>query len=224
MYTSFLARGDNFPDAMADGVLSAGIHDTTLAKAGVNEANLAALPLILTEPGALNDAAKAQIENFDVQHGLLVGGTAALSDGVKGSIEGLGLTTHRLAGPSAEADDRYWTATAVAEFAMRPSAPSATNEYPGLGFTDDVTTTHNEVEIAYLANGLKYPDALTIAPYAGRYGNFLNLTVGINDLGNANKDFLTKRASDVERAVAVGYGNAVSTAVLNEANKLASSK
>ena len=221
-YTAIFARGDNFPDALAAGVLTSGIADGTLVRP-INYSQDQALPLILTQPGELSQSAVNLIENLDVQHGLIIGSENAISDGVKKSIEDRGLTNTRLGG-----EDRYFTAAAVAEYAMRPAAPSSTNQYPGLGFignaTNEAGTEFGADTDAYLANGLRFPDALTASPWLGRNTNVLNLTEGADKLSGGTTDFLTKRAADVDRVIALGLGQAVSTSVLNEANKLASSK
>ena len=210
-YTAIFARGDNFPDALAAGVLTAGVKPAT----DPLTSNDQALPLILTEPKELSQSAKDQIANLDVQHGIVIGSADAISDGVKSSLESQGLTTNRIGGA-----DRYFTAAAVDEFAMRGKVGSRLNEYPGLGFP---ATGDNDMT-SYLANGLRFPDALTAAPWIGRNGNALNLTMGTDALSDGSKDFLSKRSADIQRVVALGLGNAVSTGVLNEANKIASAK
>ena len=215
-YTAIFARGDNFPDALAAGVLTAGVKPATSSPDDDQ-----ALPLVLTQPDELSGSARDQIANLDLQHALIIGSENAISGGVKTSLEDLDLSTTRLGGP-----DRYFTAAAVDEFAMRNSVGSRTNEYPGLGFLSysaGVPSPVNQKD-SFLANGLKFPDALTAAPWIGRNGNALNLTMGVDDLSDGTKDFLTKRASDIRRAVALGLGNAVSTKVLNEANRLASAE
>lgn len=215
-YTAVFARGDNFPDALAAGVLTAGVKPAT----GPLSSNDQALPLILTQPDELSAPAVAQIENLDVQHALIIGSENAISNGVKKSIEDRGLTNTRIGG-----SDRYFTAAAVDEFAMRDKVGSSTNRYPGLGF---LTYTNGQPDPAnqiptYLATGLKFPDALTASPWIGMQGAALNL-VWPTDLTDGTRDFLTKRAGDISRAIALGLGNAVSTQVLNEANTLVSEK
>lgn len=217
-YTAIFARGDNFPDALAAGVLTAGMNDGVLNP--INIGTDQALPLILTAPDSLSDSAKAQIERLDVQHGLIIGSENAVSDGVKKSMEDAGLSNTRIGGA-----DRYFTAAAVAEFAMRSDTPSAVNQFPGLGFVN-YDTDGNAISDtnAWLANGLKFPDALTAAPWIGRNAQVLNLTMGTNDLSDGTKDFLSKRAADVDRVNALGLGDAVASKVLTEANSIASSK
>lgn len=216
-YTAIFARGDNFPDALAAGVLTAGLTPQSGSATSIS-AN--ALPLVLTQPGELSSSAKAQIENLDVQHALIIGSENAVSDGVKKSIEDMGVTNTRIGGA-----DRYFTAAAVDEFAMRDSIGSPTNEYPGLGFLGQVQSdgTFLRDVNSYLATGLKFPDALTASPWIGRNANALNL-VWQNDLTDGTRNFLTKRAQDVNRAIGLGLGDAVSTKIVGEANAIAATK
>lgn len=212
--TAIFARGDNFPDALAAGVLTAGVRYSSGPAGG-------ALPLILTEPGQLSESAAAQIDRLDVQHGLIVGDSSAVSDTVKRQIEDKGLTDTRLGGA-----DRYATASAVNEFAMRDSDTSAANAYPGLGFVDytaGTPTATNQITSAYIANGLKFPDALTAAPMVGASGQTLSLVLP-NEIPGGTLDFLNKRAADLRRVVALGLGDVVSTKVLNDANAIVSTK
>lgn len=212
-YTGIIARGDNFPDALAAGVLTAGM------KGGGGGG---ALPLILTQPDELSESAAEQIQRLDISHALIVGSESAVSNDVKTKIEDMGATDTRLGGP-----DRYFTAAAVAEFAMRDTDIRAANTYPGLGFmnyTNGVPASVNQIDAAYLANGLKFPDALVAGPWIGANSDVLNLTMGAAALSDGTKDFLTKRAADVNKAVALGLGDTVSTAVLNEANRIVSVK
>lgn len=225
-YTAIVARGDNFPDALAAGVLTAGVKPVT----GAPHRNDGALPLILTLPGELSSSAKDQIDNLDVEHALIVGGKAAVSDAAEKGLTEKGLTVNRLSrgADAPELDDRYGTAAAVAEFAMRTNVASTTNEYPGLGFlrsyNSDGTAVNANVAEVFLANGLKFPDALTAAPWIGLNSDVLALTAGTNDLSNGTKDLLTKRSGDLLRAVGLGLGQAVSNGILNEANKIVSVK
>lgn len=223
-HTAIFARGDNFPDALSAGVLTRGVSPDARTAAEISSA---ALPLILTEPTNLSESARVQIARLDVEHGLIIGSENAVSDTVKGQIEDLGLTNTRIGGA-----DRYFTAAAVDEFAMRSSVPSATNEYPGLGFLEAQTpvtvsgVTYGDTDQtlrSFLATGLKFPDALTASPWIGRQRDALNL-VWPTDLTDGTRDFLSKRAAAVTNAVALGLGNAVSTKVLNDANTLASTK
>ena len=68
--TAFLATGENFPDALA----------------GVPAAAQASAPILLTRPDALPDATVAELTRLDPQTLYILGGTAAVSDGVEGAL------------------------------------------------------------------------------------------------------------------------------------------
>ena len=86
-----LARADQFPDALASGLLQ---------DAG---------PLLLTETGALNQDTSAELARLDVDHVVVLGGTAAVSEAVVASLTEAGYRVTRLSGTS-----RVDTAVAVA--------------------------------------------------------------------------------------------------------------
>lgn len=124
--TALLATGEGFADALTGGPLS---YASTL-------------PLLLTPSDALGEDASAALEELEIEHVLILGGTAAVAPQVELQLTTMGMTSERLAG-----DTRYDTATTIAEFAT-------TN----LEFTD---TTVN------VATGVDFPDALTGASHAG---------------------------------------------------------
>lgn len=124
--TAILATGEKFPDALAGGPLAyAGSH-----------------PLLLTPTAALGDDASGALETLGIEHVLILGGSAAVSDTVEAELTAMGMTSERLAG-----DFRWETATAIAEYALANAGFSA--------------------EHVNVATGLKFPDALTGGPHAG---------------------------------------------------------
>lgn len=129
--TVILARGDSFPDALAGAPL-AYKHDA---------------PILLTENGTLNAAAKAEIERLGAKNVIILGGKGAVSNYVKYQLEGMGLDVDRIGG-----DDRWETAVNIA--ASLGGSP----------------------EKAVVANGKNFPDALAIASYAASKGYPILLT------------------------------------------------
>jgi len=91
-----LARGDDFPDALA----------------GVPLAYDRQAPLLLTSSSELNSSTAGEIERVLGDNGTiyLLGGEVALSASVKDELEDMGYQVERLAG-----DNRYETAVAIAE-------------------------------------------------------------------------------------------------------------
>jgi len=95
--TAIIARGDQFPDALAGGPLAFAGH----------------FPLILTEPDSLDPNAMTALQTLGIKAALILGGTAAISDTTQAAIEALGITTERLSGA-----DRQATAAEVANYAI----------------------------------------------------------------------------------------------------------
>ena len=92
--TAIVASGEVFADALVAGPFAArGLH-----------------PVLLTPPGELHDAVTSYLASVGIEHVVLMGGTAALSDEVEQSIEDLGIAVTRLAGST-----RYDTAVRAAE-------------------------------------------------------------------------------------------------------------
>lgn len=127
-----LARGDAFPDALAGTPLAA-------AKKG---------PLLLTPPTSLSPVAANEIKRVlpPGQAVFLLGGTAALSDGVAKAVKDLGFNPVRLAG-----SDRYATAYTISYQIAQPTR-------------------------IFLATGLSFPSALVAGVAAGSTGGVVMLT------------------------------------------------
>lgn len=91
-----LARGDQFPDALAGGPLAAYVNG----------------PLLLTAPDKLLPEVKAEIQRVLAPGGkvFLLGSTRSLSAGVNSAITAMGYQTERLAG-----GNRFETAIKIAE-------------------------------------------------------------------------------------------------------------
>jgi putative cell wall-binding protein len=90
-----IARGDNFPDALAA---------STIAFART-------MPILLVRPTALPVATSDAIRDLGIERALVAGGTAAVSNAV---VAQLGVPTTRLAGAT-----RYETATKIGSFAVQ---------------------------------------------------------------------------------------------------------
>lgn len=103
-------------------------------------------PILLTQPGVLTAATKAEIDRLNATSVIAVGGTASISDTVLSQVRGMGLKTQRISG-----SNRFEVANNIALHMGRSS----------------------KVVLAY---GLNFPDALAIAPYAARNGYPILLT------------------------------------------------
>ncbi|WLR61612.1 cell wall-binding repeat-containing protein [Guptibacillus hwajinpoensis] len=104
-------------------------------------------PILLTESGSLNKMAKEEIARLGAKDVIILGGTSAVSNYVKFQLEGMGIEVERIAG-----DNRFDTAANIAA---------------RLGGSPDK---------AIVANGMNFPDALAIAPYAAQKGYPILLT------------------------------------------------
>lgn len=92
--TVVIARGDDFPDALAAAYL----------------AGQEAAPVLLVEPDRLPDETEQGLGTLGAEDVVVLGGTAAVSEQVVAELEALGLAVQRVAG-----GDRYETARRVAE-------------------------------------------------------------------------------------------------------------
>lgn len=114
--------------------------DALVAGAAVNAASL---PLLLTDPDVLSDATRKALGRLDIEQVVIAGGQEAIAAGVEAELGSLGYATHRLAGA-----DRHGTAVAFADF-----------NGDELGFT---------ASNIGIARSDEFPDALALAPFAGR--------------------------------------------------------
>ena len=98
-------------------------------------------PLLLTESDHLNLAVAAELERLGTQEVYLLGGTVALNSTIELSLKAQGILPRRLSGW-----DQYGTAAAIAR---------------------EVTPSSNQ---AFLVNGERFADALSISSYAAAQG------------------------------------------------------
>lgn len=133
---AFVATGEGFPDALAVAPLAA--H--------------AGRPILLARPDRLPEPTEAVLGEHAPAEVVVVGGSAAVGDGVVRALEGDGRSVRRVAGA-----DRYATAAAVLD------------EAESLGMSTGTL---------WLATGEDFPDALAAGPAAGRAGEPLLLVSG----------------------------------------------
>lgn len=108
----FLARGDNYADALA----------------GVPLAYRNAAPILLTRPDALPAVTRDEIERLQADQIVILGGTAAVSGAVERDLQDLGAAVYRIGGAN-----RFDTAALIA--ARFPSSTGAILVY-GYNFPD----------------------------------------------------------------------------------------
>lgn len=179
--TAFIVSGQNYPDALAASPLA--------ARAGI--------PILLTQKTALPAETLASLSELGIKHVVIVGGVGVVSMSVETALETAG---YRVAGVSdndfASVDTRLHGASRY-ETAMRCSDYSV-----ALGGFDDSTI--------FLATGKNWPDALALAPVAGKRGYPLMLLDG-NEIQNSLvvANFLRSRVSDPPGITFVGGAGAI---------------
>ncbi|TLS38490.1 cell wall-binding repeat-containing protein [Pseudalkalibacillus caeni] len=143
-------------------------------------------PILLTHPNKLTGATKDEIKRLSPSKVSIIGGPGSVSGTVEKELKDLGVSTERITG-----EDRFEVAHNIAK---------------KLGQTSTVT----------LANGLKFPDALAIAPYAARKGYPILLTRE-NDLPAVTKKDITGKG----KVIIVGGRGSVSDSIANQfSNKI----
>ena len=132
------------------------------------------VPILLSLPSRVPDVTLDEIERLDPAEIVIVGGIGAVSDAAEADLRRFypGITINRVAGA-----DRYNTARQVLLFER-------------LGSTDAFPTLDDPlIEIAHLATGLSFPDALAAGPVAALEGASLLLTRP-EDLSEVTRDAL----------------------------------
>lgn len=173
--SAFLATGEDFPDALAAG-----------ARAGAAPV----LPILLTPADALADVTHTAITELGIRDVTVLGGAAAVHDGVLDALRAEGVAVSRV-----EGGDRVATAAAVAEAFESTTARAAG---------------------AVIVRGDAFPDALAAAPLAARRGAPVLLASGPSQLGSATAAALQRRAGEGYEGpvTAVGGTAAVAEGVL----------
>ncbi|MBH0130591.1 cell wall-binding repeat-containing protein [Salinibacterium sp. NK8237] len=145
-------------------------------------------PLLLTDPKSLSAATKAELQRLKPSKIIIVGGSGAVSNSVKSSLQALSFnpSVSRIGG-----SDRYETSRLLVKATFPASA---------------VTT-------AYVANGSDFPDALTATPAAANFGGPVVLIPGNASKVDAATVTLLKSLGVTSVKIAGGSG-AVSSAIL----------
>jgi len=141
--TAAAAALEGWPDG-SDVVLARG-DDFPDGLAAAFLANPGPFPILLTDPNKLPAATLNALQELGTRHVTIAGGLSAVSATVEQDLRQRGFLTTRFGGT-----DRFDTAAAIA--ASRPENI----------FYDDARQTY----VAVLANGYRFPDALTAGPMA----------------------------------------------------------
>ena len=164
--------GRGWPDAVAAAGLAAYLRD----------------PLLLVTDDRLPSATLAALQERSVTRVTIVGGTAAVSEGVQRDLEQHGFAVDRLAG-----GNRYATSVVVANAAVGNGASPATT---------------------WLTTGRNWPDALASAPAVAAAGGVLLLDPGDDTDGSSPAlRWLSDHAARVSRVPIAGGPDVVAPSV-----------
>lgn len=133
------------------------------ALAGVPLAYKYGAPILLTRTNILEVETAAEIQRLEATKVIILGGTGAISEKVAGELAAMGLVVERIGGAN-----RFATAALIAKEVCPEGAGTVV-----------------------LANGMSFADALSVGPYAARYGYPILLTTP-NRLPDETKAALTE--------------------------------
>jgi putative cell wall-binding protein len=170
-----VASGTTFADAVSGAALSAGSGE---------------MGVLLATEDAVPEGTRRGIEDLAARGGVLVGGRAALGEGVAEQLASQLGDLDRLAG-----NDRYATSVAVAEFAL--------------------ATTEANPRPLVVAAGSDYPDALAAGALASRLDGVVLLAPRFR-LTDATDVFIRAYRDRWSQAIVVGGAGAVDEDVLAE--------
>jgi putative cell wall-binding protein/subtilisin family serine protease len=140
-------------------------------------------PVLLTHPNQLTAMTKLEINRLKAKKVIVVGGTGSVSDTVANQLKQMGITVERIGGK-----DRFEVSANIAKKLSNKGS-------------------------AVIANGLNFPDALAISPYASR-NEFPILLTKPKEMPKVVSDQL--KAKGVRTTIAVGGEASVSNGVLTK--------
>lgn len=199
------------PSAKSYALLPGGAQRTAVIASGTNPADAlsagplvcaAKVPLLLTARDALPAATAAALAELGVKQVVTLGGSAAISTRVLDALAASGLAVLPVRG-----SDRFDTAAVLLSLACAPELGSSAKDgdVGGFGLPFDAATS------GYLANGVRFPDALAAGPLAGLQRRPLFVT-SPDALSPATASLLPGTAA--RSLVAVGGPSAVPQALL----------
>ena len=167
--TVVIASGENFPDALAASALAGKLGS----------------PVLLTSGSVLSNQVEYQITRLGAKHVTVLGGEAAVSEGVANRLRDMGLSVERICGTT-----RQETAEAIARF----------------------VALEGNSDTAIVASGFSPWDALSISPFAYSSQSPVFLTTGDGALSDSSLATL-KSLGSIHRVIIVGGPSAVSSEV-----------
>lgn len=167
-------------------------------------------PLVLTPSSGLGPDATQVFDNLGIETAVVLGGTGSVSAGAESAMNAAGVSTlARLAGA-----DRWETSTKLAEWEMTGNATASSIAGLGWGWEDASGKTHSGQY--FLANGLRFPDALAGGALAGSQSVPVLLTPQ-GPLPASTVAFLKDHAAGTSKIIALGLTDSVSQSTLSAA-------
>jgi putative cell wall-binding protein len=204
------------PSAKSYALLPGGAQRTAVVASGTNPADAlsagplafaAKVPLLLTARDALPAVTASTLAELGVKQVVTLGGSAAISSRVLDALAAAGMAVLPVRG-----SDRFDTAAVLLSLACAPELGSSAKDGDVGGFGLPFDTAGS----GYLANGVRFPDALAAGPLAGLQRRPLFVTAP-EALSPATASLLPGTAA--RSLVAVGGPNAVPQAVLAAAGR-----
>lgn len=140
-------------------------------------------PILLTYKDSLPNVVKNEIDRLQPKEVFLVGGTGVISDSIKTLLQNNGIKVTRLSG-----ENRYETSLEVAKY---------------------INSISTEV---FIVTGANYPDALSIAAYAGHKQIPIILT-NKNNISDKISNYISTKG--INKAYVIGGTGVISDNVLN---------
>ncbi|MYA26864.1 MAG: cell wall-binding repeat-containing protein [Acidimicrobiales bacterium] len=198
--TVIIASGRAFPDALSASSLAGSIL-SPIALSGPALAGTHQAPLLLVEPHELTRFTREFLTENEIEQVYIVGGPAAVSNGVEDEIAALPSVTSvtRFGGA-----DRYDTSVSISSEVIAMMGSAA--EFCG-----------TSLRTALLATGTDFADALALAPIAAKGPHPLLLTRP-DELPASVRSYLeaASAARSIEQIIIAGGPNAVSDDVIDE--------
>jgi minor extracellular protease Epr len=128
-------------------------------------------PILLTEPNSLNGLTKQEMIRLGAKNAIIIGGNGSVSDSVMAEIQSMGISVRRING---------------------------TNRFD---VSRNIANEMGSFQTAIITNGLNFPDALSIAPYASMNGYPILLTKP-DELPTETSEILNEK--EVKNTIVVG--------------------
>lgn len=141
-------------------------------------------PILLTNPNDLNQTTLDEINRLQAKRVLIVGGPGSISDSVMAKLSQMGIPDIERIGGT----DRFEVSYNIAK-------------------------KLNPTDTAIVANGLKFPDALAIAPFAAQNGYPILLS---RDNSLPEKTFEAIQTMNISKTIIVGGEGSVSASVASQ--------